>query len=907
MLKNYLALNASAGSGKTFALAVRYISLLYAGANPSAVVALTFTNKVANEMRERINSILEDIQNFPAELDAIANTLEVNVDNIIKRTPQVKERYIQASLQITTIDSFINKILKAFAINLGILPNYEIGDLSSEDMLESFIDKILKSRKAQALLNIISEEGKRPEEIQEYFHNLNAKDKEALPLLKRYVEDIEPISLSSIEYAKNNVEQIANNLSTLIVSNNRASATAKNQMRFSNIKELLKKSWLFKDTLNYRTFSKCFDPQMDEFLYELKNALREYNSLKEMRSLQELAKLYIMYKEVLFEKKRKAEKLSFSDITNYVYDLIYADDMSPELLLFRLDNKVDHLLVDEFQDTSVVQYKIMKPLIDEITSGATDGNGMPKTFFYVGDVKQSIYRFRGANQNLFLHVAAQHNIEIENLDTNYRSDALVVRFVNEVFQRKYDNYVDQKARAGAEGGLIDVSQSEDVVDEVGNKVKGLLSNGVPARSIAVLVYTNSEVGMVKYEIEKTTGAKCITDSSILLINQPKVKALIAAIKYMYKEENYFLTQFNVLTCNTPDADTVFTDNDELKEDIFLLGMKIAKDFQLFTGDVNFANFLEELRKYKDIEDFYYNIDKLTTSIVNADAIEGVRILTIHKSKGLQFNNVIVMDRTKKKSAERSKFIFETDSEENGIELCAIRYRAKAKEAFDETYRLALQKENAEKYKDALNTLYVALTRAKKRMFIVQDSDFEKSAFSMLDLEVGTTGIYGEIETFEETEREEQTLSVAEENYGKQRFIDNRRGYGNIFEDAFKCALEILSDSTTSSVSAALQSIYSKYGEYLGEKGMAKIKTMLLKTANEQFFQEIKDYKRAQPIQVGSNKVEYIDFIQISDKEIKGYMVGYSDDEVVRARRLLAALKKIHRGKMVQISIYNVEE
>lgn len=112
-------------------------------------------------------------------------------------------------------------------------------------------------------------------------------------------------------------------------------------------------------------------------------------------------------------------ELSFSDVTYLVYEILKLLGDDSEFLYFRLDAQIEHILLDEFQDTSILQYEILKPLIDEITSG--EGIFENGSFFFVGDVKQSIYRFRGGVSALFQSVAEENSTHVEKLLTNYRS------------------------------------------------------------------------------------------------------------------------------------------------------------------------------------------------------------------------------------------------------------------------------------------------------------------------------------------------------------------------------------------------------------------------------------------------------------------------------------------------------
>ncbi|EKB7883228.1 UvrD-helicase domain-containing protein, partial [Campylobacter jejuni] len=134
--------------------------------------------------------------------------------------------------------------------------------------------------------------------------------------------------------------------------------------------------------------------------------------------------------------------LNFQDVSKKVYELITSE--FKDMIYFRLDGFISHLLIDEFQDTSVIQYQILRPLIAELVSG--EGVKKNRTFFYVGDKKQSIYRFRKGKKELFDLLKQEFSqIKSDNLNTNYRSKELLVDFVNETFKEKIKDYKEQFA------------------------------------------------------------------------------------------------------------------------------------------------------------------------------------------------------------------------------------------------------------------------------------------------------------------------------------------------------------------------------------------------------------------------------------------------------------------------------
>lgn len=161
---------------------------------------------------------------------------------------------------------------------------------------------------------------------------------------------------------------------------------------------------------------------------------------------------------------------------------------------------MEHLLIDEFQDTSIVQYKILLPLIEEIRAG--HGIKDFKTLFFVGDVKQSIYRFRGGAKELFGYAKKSLQLDVNALDTNYRSTGVIVGFVNEVFTGKIGGYEPQKVSKGIHEGYVCVKKQEDIEALVLQCVERLLNEGIKAHDIALLVHTNKDAKVLKELIQE---------------------------------------------------------------------------------------------------------------------------------------------------------------------------------------------------------------------------------------------------------------------------------------------------------------------------------------------------------------------------------------------------------------------
>ncbi|MDP3291900.1 MAG: UvrD-helicase domain-containing protein, partial [Sulfuricurvum sp.] len=176
--ESFLAYEASAGSGKTFNLVVRYLSLLFMGENPSSIVALTFTNKAANEMLERIILTLEELPTR-SELSHIARLSGIDEATILQERPKVLSRFLRSDIQISTIDKFFGRILRKFALNAGLMPTFKTVQNHHESaLLERFLNEVEVSRSSEALVHLSLLSDKRLSDLFALLSSLYSKYKE---------------------------------------------------------------------------------------------------------------------------------------------------------------------------------------------------------------------------------------------------------------------------------------------------------------------------------------------------------------------------------------------------------------------------------------------------------------------------------------------------------------------------------------------------------------------------------------------------------------------------------------------------------------------------------------------------------------------------------------------------------
>ena len=264
-MKNFLALKASAGSGKTFALSVRYIALVLRGENINEIVALTFTKKAANEMKERIIATFLDLQNKKGELEAVCAELGINQDEAIKRRDERLGVFLQSELKIYTFDAFFSGILKKFSQNLGLSPDYSVQDSLQDLAWKKFVKEASKNKKLLselALMMIISsqKEASFSQTLAKFYESFGGELKDS--------------GASYPDDSKVRAAQKA--LNEHIALQNGASDVAKKTCGEQNLFELFKSKVFARPSLDYRTFSKIYTPELDRLFCELKEAAKNY-------------------------------------------------------------------------------------------------------------------------------------------------------------------------------------------------------------------------------------------------------------------------------------------------------------------------------------------------------------------------------------------------------------------------------------------------------------------------------------------------------------------------------------------------------------------------------------------------------------------------------------------------------
>jgi len=829
--KNTLALSASAGSGKTFALSVRYLSLLFMGEEPSTILAATFTNKAAAEMKERVIKLLIHLEEKEPELNAIAHQTGFSKKELLEKQPEVLERFLSSSNFIVTLDSFFTSILRSSSLYIDLEPDFVTKEIDPKVKEENFLDEVQSNSLLHGLVKLaLNIEDRRFVKIFELMQSFYKID----PILPK-----KEYALGSSSKIEMQIEQVRTELHRLVVESG-ASKTAIKNFEPIEIKELFKKSVFNKRTLlEHRNYKKYVEknPKIDELFLELKELLSQWAEIKEQVVLHNLFAIYDYYKNANIYTARQLGVLSFDDLAYFTYRLLYASE-NRDFIYFKIDSRFRHILLDEFQDTSTLQFLLLKPLIEEVVSGI--GTADFRSFFYVGDTKQSLYRFRGGVEELFGYVANRYGIEVENMDTNYRSARVVVEQVNRWFEPNMQGYLPQKAnglkdKSGEEiEGYVAVVTSDNIEEEVIAQLKYLLSRGVALEEIAILVSTNKD-GARLQEACFAQGYATSLKTSSSLKHTPKVAAVVAMVAYLYGGVEL-------------DAKAMLQSVDKKLEDFdfswfsaFMEPLDVVHrllvEFGYFEEDMNLLKLLEFASEFLDIPTFLEEFH-LSQIDVASRAKNGVSIMTIHGSKGLEFQHVIVADRLKGAAPERSALLYEYDEE---LYVQRVLYKMRGREHFDEEYATLVEKQKQLSKKDKMNVLYVALTRAVESMIVIKkekDSIFD--ALGMTPIAVGELRLQPKKKNlYSNASLESLTIS----HYGLQEVTkeedeENRDYDAILFGTALHYTLEMLPSFSLMGLAQAMMATQNRYGLELSSEQLEQIKKRVLELITHSRFQKL---------------------------------------------------------------------
>ncbi|MGL2371869.1 RecB-like helicase, partial [Helicobacter pylori] len=546
---------------------------------------------------------------------------------------------------------------------------------------------------------------------------------EQLRFLKNKLYLFDPNKKEPIFDEKGFLEKLRS-LNNQIQSIETASNEAKKAIKCDSFRGFLNSSltWLEKKS-EYRYFKKLKNeiPTLESECEEIENDLKRYYEAKETAIFKKFPKFIQLYDKAT----SKIQALDFDAIKDKVHVLLNGyEEMPAEFFYFRLDSKIAHILIDEFQDTSLNDYKILAPFIDEIKAGIGQAK-WHRSVFFVGDVKQSIYAFRGSFSSLFESVSK--DFYHDNLEFNHRSAPLIINYVNTIFKKAYQNsptaYLEQKypktsQNKHATEGYVKVSlvadERELLLEQILQEAQNLLDHRIDPKDITILCATNKDALEIKnYLQERLSAIRPSTESSAKLSQLVESKIIKNALEYALAEEPYkSFYKHSVLKLAGYLHDDVIAlpGFNPKKESVAGFVWKIMEQFKLYEEPAQ--NCLELAIGCEDANDF---LEKLEAKEIASFNPKGAQIMTIHGSKGMQFPYVIVCERLGKPNSSHANQLLE---EYNGAELARLYYRMKNREVVDKDYARVLDKEEAAKDHEEINVYYVAFTRAELGLIVV---------------------------------------------------------------------------------------------------------------------------------------------------------------------------------------------
>ncbi len=771
----HTAIGASAGAGKTHQLTSRFIALLDADEPPDHILATTFTRKAAGEILERILQRLAAAAVDPELCQKLAEQIgnrllaPARACELVGRLARQLHR-----LHARTLDSFFARIARSFAIELDLSPDWQIINESTDAMLRGeAIHATLRDCDPRALVEMVRQVSRgdasrsvadRIRRLVSDQHGLFCEtDAAAWQRIQRPARRKQ----ADIDAAIGSLEQ-ADVPSTKKGTENqnwrKAVVSAIEQAR-GKVWDKFVESGLVTAAMAGGEYYR--EPVPTAIRESLKPLIAEARAVLVGRIADRCEASYRLLDE--FDSRyRRLQRLQrglrFEDVTRSLARSAMIRNYRE--IYYRLDADVRHLLLDEFQDTSLVQWEVVRPIFDEIVSFADDSH----SFFCVGDVKQAIYGWRGGIAEIFdtLH-SGPHELTWEPLNKSQRSAQPIIDVVNGVFgqinknaalagypaaatawRAKFKHH--ETARTDLPGYVclsvaprLEASGDEDEETLVcaANEVERIAARA-PGRSIGVLVRKNKMIPRLIYELRRR-GLKVSEEGGNVLTDTPAVTVLLSLLK-LADHPGDTAARFHVATSPLGRLVGLTSHDDDAAASRVAAGVRgslLADGYgptlwnwvkQLAGAGACDRRDLERLGQLVELAHRYEPDATLRpahfVAFVEATPVEdpvpaNVRVLTIHKAKGLQFDVVVLPDLDGDLIEKRPTFL--TDRPEPTARINRVcPYVSKSLQRLlpDDLQQLFVEWET-KAVADELCVLYVALTRAIHAMHMIVAPSREK--------------------------------------------------------------------------------------------------------------------------------------------------------------------------------------
>lgn len=818
---------ASAGSGKTYALAKRYVQILL---NPQSseqqvllrtILAITFTNKAAFEMKTRILDFLKKIalkSLTPQDTEQLLTPLGLNADQAAPKAARIMREIIHHYnfFQVQTIDSFVNALLSGCAFKIGLSSNFRIKTNWEETLLFS-LEQLIAAAEAQPKTRKVFDAF-----IHQYLFLENKTGwfpkKDILGLLAALYQKSNLFG-QDFELSRTDPQEIFKLKSEILTNMQKLQEALPEATDARFVRTLDQFLADNKKTFDIDTLSNYFNREVlparknariparvGRLWDKIRTQLGDLSELEAVSLFDPYVAIHSRVQEIFKAESGRNDVLFLEQLNKEARALFDEEAVTVEELYYRLATRFRHYLMDEFQDTSVLQWRNLFLMVEEALS--TGG-----TLFYVGDKKQAIYGFRGGEVGLFDHIKTvfgAFNVKVEPLSKNYRSHRAIVDFNNRVFstenlrcfiavkeeressKNKSDPVVfgeedyqrleqvfagsQQIPREDKPGGLVRVEliqgkkkeeRDEVIRQKLIDEISGLRKR-YRLSDIAVLTRDNAEVEqMTSWLLEE--GIFVESERTLNIRENPLIRELIHFLTFLHSPiDNLAFAEF-VLGDVFAAASGI--PKEEVHDFVFSLRprLRAEKDLTLYREfrdrhpetwdrliDEFFRNiglyplyelmmsvverlgvlrhfpdqqgfvmrFLELIKMQEDdtsdAGSFLENFDRLRDEelFVNVSDTDAIRILTIHKAKGLEFPVVLIpflgMEVHVGSGGGLGQRSFILDFQEDHLRLLRIKNKYLG---FSPRLKVVHHREYVQSFLSELNSIYVALTRASQEMII----------------------------------------------------------------------------------------------------------------------------------------------------------------------------------------------
>jgi len=833
--------DASAGSGKTYALVKEYLKIILVAKKNDAyrnILAITFTNKAVHEMKSRIvGNLSEFAKDEPSEkafglMQDLVNgrrkennpeewaeePIGLSVIQIKTKSQQIIKHIIHnyAAFDISTIDKFTHKVIRAFAHDLGLPMTFEV-TLDTENLLVEAVDAIIaQAGEDETLTKLLidftmekTDDDKSWDISREILETgrlvLNENNRNEIThfqdkTIAEFVEIKNKLAEACKVLEKENTEFAENAL--LLIDKNGIDTKSFSRGTFPNHLQSIvdgkfnPKNKMFREFEDISINKTAKDgaiieniiPELLQILDKVYKSFEKRDFYKAfLKNITPLSLLNTVSNE-LAKIQEEQNVLSISEFNAIIHREI--QNQPAPFIYERLGERYRHFFIDEFQDTSEMQWQNLIPLIDNATSSEFDGE--KGTLMIVGDPKQSIYRWRGGKAEQFIELSKDQNPfnnpdkVLEHLDKNYRSYSQIIEFNNEFFQLLsnefvhedykdlYANHSHQKSNAKT-GGYVNISfipkieeseDDEEALDKTElyllatlNTIQKVQKQGFEYKDIVILTRKRGQgIAIANYLTEQ--GIPLLSSETLMIQNATEVRFIIHLLKYLKNSSDleakaYFLHYVaEHIQDQLPIHDFIAQGMDKKQEAEFenwLTNFDISLSFQdirkksLYesvetiiskflhsqNGNAYIQYFLDivlerDVRNQAGISDFLNFWDKNAEkfSIPSPEGKNAVRIMTIHKSKGLEFPVVIMPFADEDYSrSPKNKLWIDTEVNDFGLPKVLVD-NSKAVEGFGEAAKSVYVQKSQEELLDNINVLYVALTRAEEQLFVISDMNLD---------------------------------------------------------------------------------------------------------------------------------------------------------------------------------------